>query len=263
MSFLLPVIRVLNVKGVRRYLGWLVAPLVYLHSLIMWARRVEFASFQDCLFYSWKQARHPRVGERAIEYPWVYKRVSGLRDCRILDVGAREGSPVADLLVGRNDVYAIDPNASHPYNHGRLTVLKGDIRATSFDPGFFDAVIAVSTLEHIGVPGRYGVTKLDEGGDLAAMREIGRVLRPGGVVLITVPYGTGRSLPLNRLYDAKRFRELLTGYDLVEEEYFRYLPQYGLWVSVAEAVAADTNWDIDPWYALACFKATKAQYSHG
>lgn len=222
----------------------------------MWARQDEFASFQDCLFCSRKQARHPRIGERAIEYPWVYKRISDLQGCHVLDVGAKEGLPITDLLLERNNtVYAIDPHIPNSFKRGQLTVIKGDIRSTSFDQDFFDAVIVVSTLEHIGVPGRYNITVAEDNGDFRAMQEIRRILKPGGRVLITVPYGTGKSLPLNRLYDAKRIKQLFEEFDLVECEYFKYMPRYGLWLEVPEDVASSTNWDVEPWYALACFCA--------
>jgi len=223
----------------------------------MWAKRDQFTSFQDCLFYSRKQASAPFIGERQIEYPWVYKRVFDLQDRCILDVGAKEGLPITDLLLEKNTVYAIDPNIPSSLKRGRLTLIKGDVRSTSFEEGFFDAVVAVSTLEHIGVAGRYGTVVGETDGDFGAMQEIRRILSPGGRALITVPYGTGRSLPLNRLYDAKRTKQLFEGFDLVECAYFRYTPQYRLWLEVPEHVASNTNWDVEPRYALACFCAIK------
>jgi SAM-dependent methyltransferase len=200
------------------------------------------------------------VGERAIEYPWAYKRVSDLCDCRVLDVGAKQGLPITDLLLERNTVYTIDSSLSESFARGRLTAAKGDIRQTSFDDGFFDAVVAVSTLEHVGVVGRYDVDVLDEEGDLSAMREIDRILRPGGRALLTLPYGAGTSLPLNRLYGPDRVTELVSRFQFIESEYFRYVARYSLWLSVPEEAARSNNWDIEPWYALACLHLRKGGY---
>jgi SAM-dependent methyltransferase len=241
-------------------LGWLVGALATIDGVSVWLGRKEFASLRDCLFYSRKQARHPRVGERAIEYPWVYKRVSDLRDCRVLDVGAKRGLPITDLLLEQNIVYTIDSSLPESSVLGRLTALRGDIRQTSFDDGFFDAVVAVSTLEHVGIAGRYDVSVPDEEGDLKAMREIDRILKPGGRVLLTLPYGVGRSLPLNRLYGPDRVTRLVSGFQPVESEYFRYAAQYSLWLSVPEEAARTNNWDAEPWYALACIHLRKGSY---
>jgi SAM-dependent methyltransferase len=133
----------------------------------------------------------------------------------------------------------------------------GDIRATGFADDLFDVVAVVSTLEHVGVPGRYHLTESDADGDITAMREIYRILKPGGRCLITIPYGRGRSLPLNRLYDSARVQRMIARFEVSEQQYYRYFDEYGLWLSVPETTAAATDWDVDRWYALACIEATK------
>ncbi len=57
---------------------------------------------------------------------------------------------------------------------GRAAAVAGDATAMPFADGCFDAVIAAEVLEHIGA-------------DQAALAEIARVLRPGGIAAITVP----------------------------------------------------------------------------
>jgi ubiquinone/menaquinone biosynthesis C-methylase UbiE len=54
-----------------------------------------------------------------------------------------------------------------------------DVRSLSFEDRMFDKVITISVLEHI-YP--------EQGGDLQALTEIKRVLKPQGEVLLTVPY---------------------------------------------------------------------------
>lgn len=240
--------------------GLLIGIFVYIQSILMWAGKKEFRSFTDCLFHNRKQARHPWINERVIEYPWVYKNIPDLENCRVLDVGAKEGLPVTDMLLEKdNIVYALDINASGSYQKGNLIIEKGDIISTSFEENFFDAVIAVSTLEHIGVAGRYGISGEDELGDLKAMREIFRILKPGGKVLVTVPYGMGRSLPLNRLYNAERINGIFNDFEIIKSTYFRFKKIYKMWFEVPEPIAAQNNWNCEPWYALACFYAIKPQ----
>lgn len=259
MKFLYITIMFLN-RFERSYklFGWLIDVFVFVQSLLMWVGKKEFQSFSDCLFHNRKQSRHPWINERAIEYPWAYKNIADLNDNRVLDVGAKEGLPITDLLLENNNiVYTIDINASSSRENGNLIVVKGDIISTSFENDFFDAVVVVSTLEHIGIAGRYGITTSDEDGDYRAMQEIFRILKPEGKVLVTVPYGLGRSLPLNRLYTTERTQKLFKGFEIIQRQYFQYNSNYKLWLEVSESKAANNNWDHEPWYALACFCAIK------
>jgi SAM-dependent methyltransferase len=242
----------------RKWLGWLVAILVVLQSVLMWFSKKEYKLFSDCLFHNRKQASHPWIGERAIEYPWAYKNISDLKNGKIMDVGAKEGLPITDMLLeNQNIVYAIDLNAVATHQNGNLIIAKGDIISTTFEDNFFDSVIVISTLEHIGVAGRYGISVANETGDFQAMSEIFRVLKPGGKVLVTVPYGMGKSLPLNRLYDAERTKKLFTNFEITQSQYFIFHPEYELWLEADEEKASKNNWDNNQWYALACFCANK------
>jgi SAM-dependent methyltransferase len=77
------------------------------------------------------------------------------------------------------DVTGIDPRddvgADTPGVTG-LALLKADARKLEFADARFERVTAISTIEHI------------EEGDAAAMKELARVLAPGGRLVVTVPY---------------------------------------------------------------------------
>jgi len=60
---------------------------------------------------------------------------------------------------------------------GRLRLEAQDARLLTYADGSFDAVYSVSVIEHI-----------PDDGDSRAMRQIARVLRPGGRVCLTVPF---------------------------------------------------------------------------
>jgi SAM-dependent methyltransferase len=109
---------------------------------------------------------------------------------RLLDVGCgggrhafeayRRGADVTafDLseqdLVGVKEMFGAMAEAGEAGDGGRAQTVNGDAREMPFDDGSFDVVVASEVLEHI-----------DE--DAAAIREIARVLRPGGIAAITVP----------------------------------------------------------------------------
>ncbi len=60
-------------------------------------------------------------------------------------------------------------------DHG-LEVVRADVRATPLKDASVDAVLSLGVVEH------------DEAGPHAALREARRILRPGGVVVLAVPY---------------------------------------------------------------------------
>jgi SAM-dependent methyltransferase len=66
-----------------------------------------------------------------------------------------------------------------------LAFQKGDVRKLEFDDGTFDKVISISVIEHV-YPER--------GGDLGALVEIKRVLKPGSELLLTLPFKAKRNI---------------------------------------------------------------------
>jgi SAM-dependent methyltransferase len=137
-------------------------------------------------------------------------------------------------------VYGIDIR-EFKFKHPNFTFVLGDIRNTKFPDNFFDYVTAVSTLEHIGIRGRYGVTKEDPKGDIKTVREVARILSPHGIFLLTIPYGQGQLIkPLQRVYDKVRLTKMLCQWKIVKEVY--YVLEEGYWVTVPEKVAASKDW---------------------
>jgi SAM-dependent methyltransferase len=83
------------------------------------------------------------------------------------DADAGECATVAATLAAMRDAGELDASS-------RSSVLRGDATALPFPDASFDRVVAAEVLEHL----------LD---DRAAMAELARVLRPGGVLAVTVP----------------------------------------------------------------------------
>ena len=98
-------------------------------------------------------------------------------DVRVIDAGAARYSPVLPWLrlYGVRELIGNNLEFTRVTHHGPVTFEPGDITATHYDTGSFDAVTCMSVIEH-GVP-------LE-----AFAAESARILRPGGLLIVSTDY---------------------------------------------------------------------------
>jgi SAM-dependent methyltransferase len=88
-----------------------------------------------------------------------------------------------------------------------------DLAKLPFADGSIDSLSCMHVVEHIGL-GRYG-DALDPVGDLIAMRELQRVLAPGGSLMFVVPVGKSRiCFNAHRIYSFHQVRDAFTELEL-------------------------------------------------
>ncbi len=93
-----------------------------------------------------------------------------------------------------------------------LKVLKPDEFAKT--PTRFDVVMSISSIEHDGL-GRYG-DPLNPTGDLKAMSEFKKLLKPGGLLFLAMPVGQDAvTWNSHRIYGRKRLPMLFDGWNVV------------------------------------------------
>ncbi len=178
-------------------------------------------------------------GDRDVEYSWIAAHIrEGPGEA--LDFGS--GPSWVGFLAARKGftVTALDlqPISWH-YVYPRFKFLQGDIFRSSFEPRQFDLIISCSAVEHVGLAGRYGVTERNKEGDLQAMAILKTLLKPGKVMILTIPVGHDRIFPpLHRVYGHSRLPRLLNGWEILEKEYWMKGEQ-NRWISVDEVVALE------------------------
>jgi SAM-dependent methyltransferase len=94
-----------------------------------------------------------------------------------------------------------------------MMFLRRNVLDTLLPDNTFDAILVVSTIERIGLE-QYGQTVKDAEGDLRAMKELVRILKHEGVLILTTPYIGGEPLRVTsfeRIYDRQRLSELTRG----------------------------------------------------
>lgn len=162
---------------------------------------------------------------RTIEYSFVWQHI-GSFDRDVLEIGCT-GSMLAHKLAKMGyRIHAIDIR-TYPFRHKRLNFCRGDARSIPFADDSFDVVYSVSTLEHIG-QGEYG-DPIDERGDVLTMKEIKRVCKIGGRILITTSYAEKyrNILGVERYYDDVNLHKLVKKLKLKKKEY--YTPSKKVW----------------------------------
>lgn len=153
--------------------------------------------------------------ERILENPLIIQHLSQKRS-KILDVGSRYSQVPLEMASLGHEVVALDIE-EYIFKHKNLRFVRSDIRKTPFKANYFDAVTIISTLEHVGM-GKTSYGDLEEkDGDVTAMEEIRRIVKPKGIVLITLPFGRAKFLPLLRVYDRKRIKLISRGFSIQKE----------------------------------------------
>lgn len=136
------------------------------------------------------------------------KEAGAAREIKILDVGSpktlglylaaktRSALTLTDISELNVDEYRVMWRGVESGAEGRAEFALQDGRSLTYADGEFDVVYSMSVIEHID----------GDAGDGRAVQEMVRVLKPGGLLLLSVPYG-GRYVEQQRVGFAGAVKE--------------------------------------------------------
>ena len=161
-------------------------------------------------------------GDRNVEWAYIASRLP-VGNGYVLDFGAGNGEISMHAVQKGHHVVALDLEQNAFYwTHPNLERICGDLLSLPLPASAFDFVVNCSSVEHVGLMGRYGVVAEENDGDLAAMSKLRQLLKPSGKMLMTVPCGRDSVIsPWHRVYGEKRLPKLLDAYEIEEEYYWR------------------------------------------
>jgi SAM-dependent methyltransferase len=165
-------------------------------------------------------AERTLAGDREIEWTWTLAHVRR-GGGRVLDFGAGNGMMSLGAAFSGDHVVAVDLEPEQfPFHPSEIEYVQGDFNDLEFETDSFDQIINCSSVEHVGLAGRYGSSE-NADGDLQAMEKMARVLKPDGDMVLTIPVGLDAvHKPLHRIYGEERLPRLLEHWRIREESYW-------------------------------------------
>jgi SAM-dependent methyltransferase len=144
-----------------------------------------------------------------------------------------ESRPAKHVDVGSHLMFIVACSAFVPIEHYDIRAVDlgldnlhtgaANLTALPWDDDSIPSLSCMHVLEHVGL-GRYG-DPVDPHGDRKAMRELARVVAPGGQLLFVVPVGRPRiQFNAHRIYDVDSVLRGLQGLELAE---FALIPTHG------------------------------------
>ncbi|MGA0332816.1 MAG: class I SAM-dependent methyltransferase [Kiritimatiellia bacterium] len=160
-----------------------------------------------------------QLHERIIEIPYAMASLALVPNGgRILDVGSNESTfPVSLAMLGYQ-VTALD-QIRYPFTHPSLKVEVSDIQDWAGPELPLDAMFCISSIEHFGL-NHYGSGHHGEALDAYTLQQARTWLRPGGVLVITVPYGLPRVTEKERIYGPGIMDHFSEGWEILNKQIY-------------------------------------------
>ena len=190
------------------------------------------------------------AGDRDLEWTFCQARLAD-GPGTTLDFGADTGLLALAAALRGHDVVALDRlDVTGQVDHPRVQRMVADLLDRPLRDRRFDQIVNCSSVEHVGLAGRYGSSAAPDG-DLEAMGILADALAPDGRHILTVP--VGRDLvcaPQHRIYGERRLPELLARHAVVEEQFWHKAGP--AWTPTDRATALATEGSAS-FYALGLF----------
>ncbi len=190
-----------------------------------------------------------RLDERIVEYPWFFSRLP-IAPGRLLDAGSVLNF---DFLLERPalkskklHICTLAPEADC-FSEKGVAYLFEDLRQLPYRDGWFDWVVCLSTLEHIGMDNTLLYTQDPTNKEarprdsLVAVEELHRVLKPGGTIYLSVPFGRAASHSWLQIFDRRMIEEIITTFRPADHSAVYFLYHHDGWRSSSAQEAAEAT----------------------
>lgn len=170
--------------------------------------------------------------ERCVEYPWLLALL-GESNQPILDAGSvLNHAFILDHVAFEKKklhILTLAPENQSFWNQG-ISYLFADLREIPIRDGYYEHVACISTLEHVGCDNSkvsgldiHRENRLDDFTNV--MGELNRVLKPGGTLYLSVPFGVHRNFGSFQIFDSAMVARAIAAFGSLKEAtktFYRY-----------------------------------------
>jgi SAM-dependent methyltransferase len=205
--------------------------------------------------------------ERAVELSLAVDILTSRRPRRTLDAGSSLNIPALRPLLERDEICVVHLTQSGDkeldgFDGGRVSYLFGDLRSLPFRDRWFDCVMCISTLEHVGMDNsRYGgQVEADRDSYRDAIDELARVLQVGGALFLTMPAGPAEDRGWYQVFAPEQIDAMAARLGPEFEVSIRYFSYRSGWAeSDASTVLTVGSRDGEAVRSIAAVHATRAR----
>jgi SAM-dependent methyltransferase len=196
---------------------------------------------------------YPQIKDKTIttgfDRHYVYHTSWAAR--KVKEINPKVHTDISSSLYFGGIVSAFVPVDFYDYRPAQLDLSnfqskEGNLLHLPFTDNSIESLSCMHTIEHIGL-GRYG-DPIDPEGDIKAIKELIRVLQPGGSLLFVTPIGNNATIEFNahRIYTPNLIKEYFNSLELKE---FSFIPEKkgSMLVHAQETYIANEH------YACGCF----------
>lgn len=172
------------------------------------------------------------LDSRVVEYPWVLSRIPALDGDELLDAGSTLNFKEileSDALKNKKiTIVNLNPEDDCFWQKG-ISYVFTDIRGLPFRDNYFDYIICISTIEHVGMDNilytknpEYREEKVFD--FEKAVLELKRVLKKESKLFITVPFGKYQNFGWFQQFDSKLISRVLEIFQPKDSQihYYKY-----------------------------------------
>ena len=180
------------------------------------------------------------ISERIVEYALCFANLEKepSKKVKILDIGCYYSNFPIQLASMGYSVTGIDM-MKYELTHPNFRFIKGNINKLNFKKNKYDIITCISTLEHIGLA-VYG-DNLNLDADGRAVNTIYKLLKPGGVILVTVPFGKKGRTDSYRSYDWDNIMKLFRNFRVLETLFYKERLRKWIPTQKDEAIKTDNK----------------------
>jgi len=185
------------------------------------------------------------LDERLIEYKWIFNELTkSSKKLNLLDAGSTLNFPI--IIEKLKNRYNITIQTLYPENYSfydeGISYIYEDLTKKKFNKNTFDIITCISTLEHVGFDNsiysnrRKKISKnKNKLNYLKVIDNFQFILKTGGVLLLTMPYGAPKEYKNLQVFDEKKINNIIKKFK-PQKSFIKYANfNQGIWKECSSA----------------------------